>query len=242
MNDSYLPLLTFLLGCASGFIGGVASGGGLLSIPGLMFLGLPPSAAIATNNLCVASSLTSAWRYHKHTSINIRLVKSLIWASFLGGLLGASLLLLIDVSLMRRLFGLICLFLAFLITADKRVKNIKANHKLLAPTSVLLADVFAGMFGTGGGILLIYALSYSYGLPLREANANSKLIALGGITSILAVFAHAGVINLTAGIPLMIGSAIGGYFGAHTALKKEEKLIKKLLSAVAVAAGLKLLI
>ena len=242
MNESLLALLAFLLGCVSGFIGGVASGGGLISIPGLMFLGLPPSSAIATNNLNIASSLTSAWRYHKHGSINMRLVKSLVWVSFLGGLLGARLLLLIDVTLMRKLFGLACILLAVLISAKKHIPSTKNSHKLAAPIFVFLADVFAGMFGTGGGLLVIFGLSHFYGMTLCEANATSKLLALGGVAAILPVFLYAGVINFSAGAPMMIGSALGGYVGAHTALKKEEKLVRNLLTAIAIVAGVKLLV
>lgn len=242
MNESILAVLAFLLGGLSGFIGGIASGGGLISIPGLMFLGLPPSTAIATNNLNIVSGVTSAWRYHKHTAINRRLVWSLVGVSILGSLVGASLLLMVDVGLLQRLFGAVCILLAVLIRADKHVSQTKPKHRLLAPALIFMADVFAGMFGTGGGLLLIYVLNYFYGLSLIEANANSKLIALGGTTAAILVFVHAGAINLTAGVPLMVGSALGGYIGAHTALKKEEKLVRNLLTTIAIAAGIKLLI
>lgn len=242
MNDYLLPLLAFLLGLASGFIGGIASGGGLISIPGLMFLGLPPSAAIATNNLNIVSSLSAARRYHNHTAINIRLVKPLVAVSVIGSLLGASLLLAVKVALMQRLFGIACMGLAVLIRANKHTGRADTKQRLIAPALIFLADVFAGMFGTGGGLMVVYVLSRFYGLPLREANASSKLLALGGVAAILPVFLRAGVIDFTAGVPLMIGSALGGYIGAHTALKKEEKLIRNLLTAIAIAAGIKLLI
>lgn len=242
MNEYILPLLAFPLGVLSGFIGGIASGGGLISIPGLMFLGLPPSAAIATNNFNIVSSLTSAARYHRHGVINMRLVKSLVSVSVLGGLLGSLLLLSIDINLMQKLFGLVCLLLTALISVDKQFRRVKVSHKLLAPVLIFLADIFAGMFGTGGGLLVIYVLSRFYGLTFKEANANSKLIALGGVAAILIVFLHAGVINFYAGIPLMAGSAIGGYIGANTALKKEEKLVRNILAIIAIASGIKLLI
>lgn len=241
MNE-FLPLLAFLLGLFSGFIGGIATGSGLLAIPGLMFLGLPPSAAIATNNLNVVSGLAAAVRYHRHSAINPRFVAPLLGISFLGSLLGARLLLAINVALMQKLFGLACILLAALIRANRQVRPTGTKYPIIAPALIFLADVFAGMFGTGGGLLLIYILSYFYGLPLRIANANSKVIALGGTAAAILVFAHAGAINLRAGIPLMLGSALGGYLGAHTALKKEERLARNILTIIAIAAGLKLLI
>lgn len=241
MNEYILPL-AFLLGLSSGFIGGIATGSGLIAIPGLMFLGLPPSAAIATNNLNIVSSITSARHYHKHTAINLRFVAPLLVLSFLGSLLGAHLLLAANIALMQTLFGVACILLALLIRTNKHVRCTGSSHRMIAPALIFLADIFAGMFGTGGGLLMIYILSYFYGMNLREANANSKLIALGGITAAILVFANAGVINMAAGIPLMIGSALGGHVGAHTALKKEEKLVKNLLTIIAIAAGIKLLI
>lgn len=242
MNEFTLPLLALVLGLVSGFIGGIASGGGLVSIPGLMFLGLPPSTAIATNNLNIASSITSAARYHRHSAINLRFVTSLSWVSVLGSLLGAHILLTVNVSVMQKLFGAACILLAILMRANKRICCTGTSYRFVAPALLFLADVFAGMFGTGGGLLVIYVLSYFYGMPLREANANSKILSLGGAAAALVVFANAGVINLVAGIPMVSGSAIGGYLGAHTALKKEEKLVRNLLAAIAVTAGLKLLV
>ncbi|HVS79016.1 MAG TPA: sulfite exporter TauE/SafE family protein [Candidatus Saccharimonadales bacterium] len=242
MYEPFLPLLAFLLGLFSGFIGGMATGSGLISIPGLMFLGLPPSTAIATNNLNIASSLTSAARYYKDSAINTRFVVTLLAVSFLGSLFGARILLAVNVVLMQKLFGAVCIVLAILIRANKRIRRTGTGLQIIAPALIFLADVFAGMFGTGGGLLMIYILSYFYDMPLRKANANSKLIALGGTTAAILVFARAGVINLVAGVPLMIGSAIGGYIGAHTALKKEEKLVRNLLAVVAIASGIKLLV
>ncbi|MBX4190753.1 sulfite exporter TauE/SafE family protein, partial [Candidatus Saccharibacteria bacterium] len=233
-----------LLGLASGFISGIAAGGGMIAIPGMIFMGLSPSTAIATNILITASSVSSGFRYHQSKIIQRQYTIPFLWLSFLGGIVGSKLLLRIDGQTMQQIFGMMCLCLAPFV-AFKR-NSIAKNHgkisSFIGLVLIFMTCVFAALFGTGGGIFMVYILSYFYGMSIMEANANAKIISLGGALSMIVIFLHAGIINFTAGIPLMIGSAIGGYIGAHTALKRGEKIVKTVFFLVVVVSGLKLLL
>jgi uncharacterized membrane protein YfcA len=77
---------------------------------------------------------------------------------------------------------------------------------------------------------------------MLEANASSKFITLGGVLSSILIFSHAGAIDFKVGLPLMIGSAAGGYIGAHTALKKGDARVKLIFLMIVVASGIKLLL
>src|ERR1700733_15134463 len=102
MHEANIFVLYLLLGLVAGFIGGIATGGGMISIPGLIFLGLSPSAAIATTNLTFASAVTSTLRYHKSKIIQRQYLGRFLALNFLSGIVGSRLLLLIDPHRMQR--------------------------------------------------------------------------------------------------------------------------------------------
>jgi uncharacterized protein len=244
MDHFNLKAMSLLLGLASGFIGGIATGGGMVAIPGLIFMGLSPSAAIATTILTISASLTSAFRYHQSKIIQRRYTLPFLWLSLIGGVVGSYLLLHIDAHIMQKAFGAVLLLLAIILAFRQHV-IVSRPRDASQPVGLLLiflTCIFASLFGTGGGIFMVYILSYFYGMSVMEANANSKIISLSGAAAMIAIFIHAGIINFNVGIPLMIGSAVGGYIGAHAALKKGEKVVKSIFFLVVIASGLKLLL
>src|SRR5579864_802182 len=119
MNEMILMLAALLLGLASGFIGGIATGGGLVAIPGLIFIGLPPSAAIATNNLNAVSGITSALKFHKSQKLQLRGMLPLLFASFLGGLVGSKLLLHINQTVTQKAFAIAAIVLVITFVLNK---------------------------------------------------------------------------------------------------------------------------
>src|SRR4051812_28848498 len=153
MNETILILAALLLGLVSGFIGGVATGGGLVSIPGLIFMGLPPSAAIATNNLNAVSAITSALRFHKSQKLQISRMPPLLFTSFFGSLVGSKLLLHINQTAIQKAFAIASIILVITFVLNKGPHSAKRGkiHALLGIIGVFLGSVFAGLFGTGGG-------------------------------------------------------------------------------------------
>lgn len=244
MSEATIIVPSLLLGLASGFIGGIATGGGMLSIPGLMLIGLPPSSAIATNNLCISSSITSAFRYHQSSIIQRYRILPFLLLDFMGGIVGSKLLLYIDEQILQRVFGAVCVGLALVFALNKTgtSKNRSRAYDLIGLLAMFLTGIFAGLFGTGGGFFTVYILSYFYGMTVIEANANAKLISLGGAVSPILIFLHAGIINFNAGIPLMVGSAVGGYIGAHTAIKKGDAKVKMIFTIIVLISGTKLIL
>ncbi len=243
MTEPILFLLALLLGLASGFVGGVATGGGLIAIPGLMLLGLPPSSAIATNNLNAVSSISSAFRFNKSTKLQINKLMPIIAVSFFGSLVGSKILLEINQLVAQKAFAIasIVLALSFAFSNNKLKKEFRF-HNILGLIAVFLGSVFAGLFGTGGGFFIVYILCYFYGFSVMSANANTKIVNVVGTISVLFVFLQAGLINFELGIPMMIGSTIGGYIGAHVAIKKGDNLVKAIFLAIVCASSIKLLL
>lgn len=244
MHETSLLLFALILGLLSGFIGGIATGGGLLAIPGLMLMGLPPSSAIATNNLNSVSSITSALRFHKSSKLQFRRMLPLLIIAIIGGLVGSKILLHINQSAAQKAFGIASIFLAIAFVLSKNPQSGRRGkvHATFGIIAAFAGSVFAGLFGTGGGFFMVYILCYFYGLSLMEANANTKIVNLGGALSVIFVFLQAGLINFEVGAPMMVGSTIGGYIGAHTALKSGERRVKGIFLIVVLVSGIKLIL
>ena len=167
----------------------------------------------------------------------------LVFASFLGGLVGSRLLLYINQIVLQKAFAIASIILVIAFVLNKGPHSAKRGriHSYLGIFAIFLGSVFAGLFGTGGGFFVVYILCYLYGLSVMEANANTKIINIAGTISVIAVFLPAGLINFHVGVPMMAGSTAGGYIGAHTALKKGEGLVKAIFLLAVLASGIKLL-
>lgn len=239
-------VLPFLLGCLSGFIGGLSSGGGLISIPGLIFFGLSPSASIATTRLSALSSdLSALVRFKKEGIIRWKQALPFIAIAILGGIVGSKLLLQIDENTLEKVVGFLLLLLAPLLAFNKdfgltNIKRSKTHHRA-GFLMVFLVMVYSAMFGGGGATFLIYVLVYFYGMSIIPAKANGALTGLFATATALIAFISAGVVDFGVGIPLMVGATIGGYLGAHTAIKKGNEWVRLVFLFIVIASSIKLL-
>jgi uncharacterized membrane protein YfcA len=104
-----------------------------------------------------------------------------------------------------------------------------------------LLSIMASMFG-GLGVLMITSVVYFFGLSMIEANATD--IISYAVLSVVAVviFLMNGIVNLPLGLALFAGLFIGGYAGAHTAIKKGNQWVKIIFAIVIIASAIKILI
>jgi uncharacterized membrane protein YfcA len=102
--------------------------------------------------------------------------------------------------------------------------------------------VLAGFFGGGSGTLIFYTLMMFFGITIIQVAATQILPFMVLTVSSLIVFALNGIIDYGIGIVLMAGTAVGGYLGAHIAIKSGERWVRRLFAAVVIGAGAKLLL
>jgi len=247
MNEIINPLLSFVLGLASGFIGAISAGGGIISISGLIFLGLSPTAAIATSRLeALTGDVASFTRFNKAGLIKWKYVPPVLVVAVFGALIGSRLLLRIDEQVLEKAVGVVLLILAFLVAINRdfgskaKIKSRKRHNAGLI--TLFLVYIYAGAFGGAAGIFLIYALIYFYGMSFLQASANKKIIGSFATVPALIVFMNAGVVDYKLGIPLAMGALLGAYVGAHTAIKEGNKLVRLVFLIMVVVSALTLLL
>lgn len=101
--------------------------------------------------------------------------------------------------------------------------------------------IWNGFFGTGAGPFSFYNSLFFFGFTIIEANATGIIPWFALSLSSLIIFARNGIIDYRNGIVLFVGMAVGGYLGAHTAIKKGDLWIKRLFILVVIISSIKLL-
>lgn len=236
----------FLIGLAGGMVGAISTGGGLVTIPGVIFLGLSPIQAIATTRLsAVSGGLSSLYEYSKSKAIVWQYMLYFVIISLVAGVIGPKLLLQMNEELIAKIIGVLLLATLpmLMLKHDFGIINEvkQRNHKILGLLALFIVMIYGTMFGAGGGILLIYALIYFFGLNVTEANATGTVMWIVGMTIALITYVASGVVVFSVGIPLLLGAIIGGYLGARLALKNGLVWVKGVLAVVIVISSIKLI-
>jgi uncharacterized membrane protein YfcA len=229
----YLALHTILFLFAAGALGGalnaVAGGGSFIAFPALLFTGVAPIAANATNTVALWVGVTaSTGAYRKHLDISRRVMIPLAVSSVIGGLAGAFLLLHTPAQTFLRVLPWLMLGATLLFTFGNRVTrgaagsiDHDASTSALAAATVfeLVVAVYGGYFGGGVGIVNLAMLAV---LGMTDIHAmNALKVVLGGIINGIAVitFILAGAVVWRQASVMIVGAVCGGYFAAHYAQK-----------------------
>lgn len=222
----------------AGVLNAVAGGGSFLTLPALIYIGIPPIAANATSAVAVFPgylSSTLGFMQEIRTFDRKQLIQ-LIALSCVGGLVGAILLLTTPSDVFRGLIPWLLLFATLLFAMGERISrwlNRPANlQEKSSPLAVLLISVYGGYFNGGLGIILL-ALFSSMGfrdLNLMNGLKNGLSFLLSAVS--VTAFAIAGVVHWPEAIIMMITATIGGYVGARLARKLPAAWVKKFVVLV----------
>jgi uncharacterized protein len=183
MHDLIVIGLSFLLGLASGFMGAISAGGALVSITGLIFLGLTPAAAIATSRLdAFAGEFASFFNFKKAGLIQWKYTFSFLIVAAAGGYIGSQLLLEVNEDAMQKAVGILLLLLVPVLVINKnfgsRARKRSKDRQQVGLFMIFLVAIYSALFGGAAGIFAIYTLVYFYGMSFLKANANRKLMGM----------------------------------------------------------------
>jgi uncharacterized membrane protein YfcA len=237
----FLFLGIFIIGIFNGFINVTAGGAGLINTPLLLALGLHPYAALATTKfITFGSGIAGSTRYHRGNIFqNKILVLLMLIICLVGGVIGASLTFLINESVLRWAIIIVAVVVLYL-TIFKQQKPEKIAEtppsKLkyaIALSAIFFTSIYGGSIGMGAGIIVIAIYVHYMKFSYVHSSALMTLFTLALTFGSTAIFMVKGAVNYEYGIPLFIGSVIGGWIGAHMAITKGNKLIKTLTVVIA---------
>ena len=235
----------FVAGIIAGSINSVAGGGTLISFPSLVGLGEPEIIANATNTAALwPGSISSAVGYRKDTEVNRRLLIGLLIPSFIGGALGAVILVITPPNVFKIIVPFLVLFATLVLAARNALTRrigerlSVGEHRTTRAGKIwgfffqLFIATYGGYFGAGMGILMLGSLSIMGMRDIHKMNAlKTPLQAVINLTAFV-FFALKGLVDWTTALVLCIGAITGGYAGARLAKRVDPKLLNRCVVAL----------
>jgi uncharacterized membrane protein YfcA len=231
-------------GLIAGFINTLAGSGSLLTLPLLMFIGLPPNVANGTNRIAILlQSLVGTLGFRKQAELDIKTGFKLGVPSILGSVAGALLTLVLNARSMEMVIGIL-LFIMFFVVLFKPEAWLKGKKEKRMPVSTLMnflifffIGVYGGFIQAGVGIFLLGGLGMGAGMDLVKANAIKNFLVFLYTPFALLVYIFAGQVDYKAGLILSIGSMTGAWLGTKSAVSWGPVFIRYvLLFAVLISA------
>ncbi len=253
---TWLDLLALLsAGAAAGLINTVVGSGTLITFPTLLALGVPPVIANVSNTVGLApGSLSGAWATRQGLSGQRQRVLWLGVASFLGGIVGALLLLSLPSAafdaIVPVLIGIGCLLVVLQPFISRRLAIRRArlgadggsvHGPILLWLAVAVVGVYGGYFGAAQGVLLIAILGIGLSESLQRVNAIKNVLAMIANAIAGVVFVIVSEVNWPAAIAIAIGSVLGAQVGGRVGRKLPATIYRVIIVVVGIAAIVSLL-
>jgi uncharacterized protein len=241
LND----ILLFVTAFFAGGLNAVAGGGSFITFPALIFTGISPIAANATNTTAMwVASLASVGAYRRDFDVDRRMLIILTIASFIGGTLGSIALLYMPPDIFKKLIPYLLLLATCVFIFGEPFKKwlqsgVKVGQEqppkiiylLIAQLSIA---IYGGFFGAGAGILMLAALTLFGFKEMNTMNALKSFLGtcFNGIAVLL--FIVAGLVAWPQAVLMSVGGSLGGYVLARFARKLPPQIIRWFVSIMAV--------
>lgn len=238
-----------LTGFGAGFINTLAGSGTLLTLPLLIFLGLPANVANGTNRIGVLFQTAVATQRFKQKQV-FQWSEG-VWPTLfaaLGSIVGAHWAVNLNEALLEKIIGglLFVMFFIILLKPEKWMgekQNTSRNKPTLLQFFIFTAiGLYGGFIQVGVGYFLIAGLVFGSGFDLLKGNAIKSLIILAFTITALGVFIYNNQVNYLLGILLGLGSMTGAWVASSLAIKKGNKFIRIFMLITILAFGIKLLV
>ncbi len=239
------PLL-FVVGLVAGAINILAGGGSFLTLPTLIFLGLPAATlANGTNRVAILlQNVGAVWGFRRHGVFD---AGSVVWAALpasVGALAGTWLALRVGDDDFRRILALLMVAITLLTLRDPtRGRGSGAGpaargHPLIAG-GFLLAGVYGGFVQAGVGFLILTVTTLA-GLDLVRGNAVKVLCILVFTALSLAIFAWNGMVDWPLGLALAAGNVVGGQVGVRLTVLKGHRWVRRVVTIAVIVFAIRL--
>ncbi|MGB3587767.1 MAG: sulfite exporter TauE/SafE family protein [Tunicatimonas sp.] len=246
--DVYDILLVIGAGFAAGFINTIAGGGSLISLPILIFLGLPPAVANASNRVAIFSQNVFGVLGFKSKGVSAFPFSLWLGLSALGGaVIGAKIAVDIPEELFNKLLSVIMIVVVVFIVRksirkkkEELLERMGAKHQVVSIILFFFVGIWGGFIQAGVGFLIIMVLTSVNQFSLVKTNSAKVLVVLIYTSAALAVFILEGTINWWYGGLLAVGNSGGAWVASRWSVEKGDKWVMLILVIAVVAMAIKL--
>lgn len=245
-------LLKLIIICTFGFLAAgvdaIAGGGGLISLPALLLIGVPPQFALGTNKFSASTaSFSSSLTFARSGKVHFPIIKWQIPFTFVGALTGVWAVLHVPSAFLNKAVPIMILFVGIYTVLHKDL-GIEDKFQGLKPANIAIGCLFAlalgfydGFFGPGTGSFLIFAFITVYGFDFVTASANSKLLNFTSNFASLLLFIWNRKILYMYGIPMALFMIAGSFVGSRLAIQKGAQLVKPIFLIMSVLVAVKMI-
>ena len=241
-------LLLFLVGLIAGALNVIAGGGSLLSLPVMIFLGLPPTVANGTNRVAILlQNVGASWSFHRRGLVSKEWLLIAVPPALVGAILGTVAAVNIGELEFQRILAVILVAAAawqiwnpVKLQPDGNAALPVGIRRWVFVGAFFLIGVYGGFIQAGIGFLLLAATSAA-GFNLIRGNALKVTVVLGFTPVALLLFAWNGKIDWAMGFALAAGNFLGGLAGVHLQVLKGHAWVRGVVTAVIVIFAIRLL-
>ena len=239
-------LITIGIGLVAGFINTLAGSGSLLTLPLLMFMGLPANVANGTNRIAILlQNVVGVSSFKQQKVFDFKEGIWLAIPAIIGSIIGAQLAVDLDTFLMKKFIGGLLVFMFFFILIKperwiKQKEDIKSKPGIWQIIIFFFIGIYGGFIQAGVGFFLLAGLVVGAGFDLVKANAVKVFIVLLYTGFALAVFIMNDQVNYLVGFVLAIGNMSGAFIASRMAVKKGSGFVRIILLATLFISSAKL--
>lgn len=244
-------LALFGVGCVAGAVNVVAGGGSFLTLPVMIFLGLPPTVANGTNRVAIlVQNAGAVWGFHRHRLVERRWLRVAAAPALLGAAAGTWAAVEIGETAFERVLALLMVAASLWILWDPLEgmsggRATEAAEAAFTHPGYLLAFFGVGFYGgfvQAGVGFFVLAVAAAGGLDLVRGNALKVLLVLAWTPVALAIFAASGKVAWGMGAALAAGNLAGALFGVRLTVLKGHRWVKRAVTALVILLAVKLVV
>jgi uncharacterized membrane protein YfcA len=239
MEWYFLYPLVILAGFIAGFINTLAGSGSLVTLPLLIFMGLPANVANGTNRIAILlQNVVGVSSFRRNDALDFR---GMLWLGIpaaIGSVIGAQIAVNLDEKIMKTTIGVIMVVMLFVILLRPKrwlqgtLTKLDGHPSVLQFIVFFFIGIYGGFIQAGVGIFMLAGLVLAVGYDLVRANAVKVGIILFFTIFALAIFIKNGQVNFLVGFILAIGNMLGAWIGAKVAVEKGAEWVRRLLILV----------
>ena len=240
--DTYVIL--FIAAFLASLIDSIAGGGGLLTTPAMLLVGISPLNTLATNKFqSCFGTFTSTYNYYKNGLLTEPRRFLYFFLSFGGSMVGTFLVSRISNELLESIIPILLISAAvfFILNRGPSTSNKSSSLIFIFNVIVVLIGFYDGFFGPGTGSFFVLAFVIIKGISIMEATAITKLLNFASNFAAFIIFALKGYVIWELGLIMAVAQIGGANLGSRFAITNGEKVVRPVLVIVSILLSIRIL-
>jgi uncharacterized protein len=245
--DYSQALFLIVIGVVAGFVNTVAGGGSLITLPILIFLGLPPSIANGTNRIALFFQNISAIAGFKSKGVFV--FPYSLWvgvSALIGAVIGAQFSVQIRGELFNQILAVVMVAVVIITiinpikNPDEELERLGKKHQFIGVLLFFFIGIYGGFIQAGVGFIILGTLTFVNHISLVKANSIKVFVVFTYTIAAIIIFIMEDKINWVYGLTLAIGNMSGAWIASRWSVKKGDVWVRRFMIVMVTALAIKL--